>query len=116
MTPLARRRLAAAAAAGACGIVYLWMLFAWETAWGVDLKHRASPPWLVGTFWELQWAVACAALVLVAALCAAAEGLELYGVAAREPRRVLPAGDGTPRRRAGLGAAGGRYGRAVAQQ
>ena len=61
--PLARRRLAAALAV-ACAVVYLWMLFAWETAWGVDLKHRDSPPWLVGTFWELQWAVACAALVL----------------------------------------------------
>ena len=47
MTPLARRRLAAALAV-ACAVVYLWMLFAWETAWGVDLKHRDSPPWLVG--------------------------------------------------------------------
>ena len=34
MTPLARRRLAAALAV-ACAVVYLWMLFAWETAWGV---------------------------------------------------------------------------------
>ena len=50
MTPGTRRRLAAAAAAGACAIVYLWMLFAWETAWGIDLKHRDSPAWLVGTF------------------------------------------------------------------
>ena len=74
MTPRAhRRRLAAAALAVACVIIYLWMLFAWESAWGIDLKHRASPAWLVGTFWEMQWAVACAALVLLAALCAAAD-------------------------------------------
>ena len=79
MAPRAhRRKLAAAALAAACAVVYLWMLFAWETAWGIDLKHRDSPPWLVGTFWEMQWAVACAALVLLAALCAAAEGLELW--------------------------------------
>ena len=98
MTPRDRRRLAAAAAAGACGIVYLWMLFAWETAWGIDLKHRDSPPWLVGTFWEMQWAVACAALVLLAALCAAAEGLELWK---RPPRykgpRMFRVGDNASR-------------------
>ena len=52
MAPRAhRRKLAAAALAAACAVVYLWMLFAWETAWGIDLKHRDSPPWLVGTFW-----------------------------------------------------------------
>ena len=67
MTPRAhRRKLAAAALAGACAVVYLWMLFA---------SRR--------------------------------------GV---EPRRVLPAGDRAPRRRAGLGAAGGRHRGAVAQQ
>ena len=70
----------------------------WETAWGVDLKHRDSPPWLVGTFWELQWAVACAALVLLAALCAAAEGLELWK---RPPRykgpRMFRVGDNASR-------------------
>ena len=48
MTPRAhRRKLAAAALAVACVIIYLWMLFAWETAWGIDLKHRASAAELV---------------------------------------------------------------------
>ena len=48
MTPRAhRRKLAAAALAVACAVVYLWMLFAWETAWGIDLKHRASAAELV---------------------------------------------------------------------
>ena len=51
------------------------------------MKHKTSPPWLRGTFWQLQWAVACAALVLVAALCAWAEGLELWK---RPPRRKGP--------------------------
>ena len=55
MTPLARRRLAAAFAV-ACAVVYLWMLFAWETAWGVDLKHRDSPPWL-RSFERMTWAM-----------------------------------------------------------
>ena len=33
MTPRAhRRKLAAAALAGACAVVYLWMLFAWAAA------------------------------------------------------------------------------------
>jgi len=99
MTPRAhRRKLAAAALAAACVIIYLWMLFAWETAWGIDLKHRDAPPWLVGTFWELQWAVACAALVLLAALCAAAEGLEMWK---RPPRykgpRMFRVGDNASR-------------------
>ena len=36
MTPRAhRRKLAAAALAVACVIIYLWMLYAWETAWGM---------------------------------------------------------------------------------
>ena len=97
MTPRAhRRRLAAAALAAACAIIYLWMLFAWETAWGIDLKHRASPAWLVGTFWQMQWAVACAALVLLAALCAAAEGLELWKRPPRYTERRL--GRSEPRR------------------
>ena len=44
MTPRAhRRKLAAAALAVACVIIYLWMLFAWETAWGVDLMGRDVP-------------------------------------------------------------------------
>ena len=45
MTPRAhRRKLAAAALAVACVIIYLWMLFAWETAWGVDLAWREDAP------------------------------------------------------------------------
>jgi hypothetical protein len=102
MTPRAhRRKLAAAALAGACAIIYLWMLFAWETAWGIDLKHRASPPWLVGTFWQMQWAVACAALVLLAALCVAAEGLEMW----KRPPRAR--GPGPAHRAPGVRAARG---------
>ena len=41
MTPRAhRRRLAAAALAAACAVVYLWMLFAWESA------GDTAEPWL----------------------------------------------------------------------
>ena len=51
MTPRAhRRKLAAAALAVACVIIYLWMLFAWETAFATvgarpdlgDILRRAN--------------------------------------------------------------------------
>ena len=53
--------------------VYCFCLFAWETRWGRKSLRGETRPWLWGTLWELQWAVATAGLVVGCAACAGVE-------------------------------------------
>ena len=60
---------------------------------------KPTPSWMMGTFFQLEWAVACAALVLAAAACARAEGFEPKALRAMPPKipRSLRVGGGVSR-------------------
>ena len=91
-----RRREVAAAVAVCGGLSYVACVFSWEIREGHDTMREKAP--LFGTVFELRWAFACAALVLAAAACAWAEGVDVVRRAApvRVPR-ALRVGGGASR-------------------